>query len=933
MTKTNIPPHSPFDNSASPKSVSQAQAMPIPKVTLLLKAVIILTFLCIGISLSVSVKKPAAPIYRTGTISIDNSFQNNSLKTASGSAIPNKYEKENIYESKQIKPDFAFNGLILSWAQYSPPKTDAKIYLKFKNNDQWEQDWQLAEIDDESLNSSQSKEFIADSLVLTDNADSFMYKIVTVTDDNNQSPKITGLNFEYIQASDIISTSVKSETLYASLVIPGGEKTLIKRSTWGANEALTYQEDEEESNGRDLSDIEKSTELTSDTKDSKHESIPQTVKINKIIDVDPVNEKKYKWPLQYPEKINKIIIHHTATTRDIKRPLVAIRNIYYYHTMRKGWGDIGYNYLIDPYGNIYEGRRGGDSVVGGHAYGFNTGTIGIALLGNYENDQPSYEMVNSLVNLLDDLSRKHNISPTGVSEFNGKIIPNISGHFQVQATKCPGKNIKEILPDIRKLTAHTGQSASLSISGEPSAEEFDFEESGDYSPVRMSPDQMATFEIKLKNTGRKNWDQETFLVANQNGLNQGRIEFPDKYVISKQQESLVKPGEIGTFKMNLKSGLRPGFIVFDVTLIYNGDFKTDKYLSLPVFIDKPNTGYSVNKSYINEEKFNPGDTIEGYFEIENLSGFNWTNTGQNEVKIIFDGPLWRQSDILPKGRLILGTLQQDTVTPGEIGRFNFTATAPNYGGIYEEKLALYNDTLGRLEGQPIELNLTVGTPKPAASFVTMSSDTQFKAGETKLVTFQLKNIGTTEWRRIGQDAFNVVTIKNPAIKVPDEITFKESEVKPGQIGHFEFYVTAPQTSENYSIIFVPWHRYMRMIQDPVVFRFTVGESGGSSNGSANSDTSSKNTQIENPIRIKITSTETGTNNRYSLPAPIITASSNFKVIAGGKILNNFNLGQNLEITYRENKYFITGDKIALVTDQPVRIVPENNGKIEVVNMQ
>ncbi|CAN0511539.1 unnamed protein product, partial [Phaeothamnion confervicola] len=69
------------------------------------------------------------------------------------------------------------------------------------------------------------------------------------------------------------------------------------------------------------------------------------------------------WPPEYQE-VRHVIIHHTETPTE-QDPLVAIRSIYYYHAVEQGWGDIGYNYLVDRNGTIYEGRYGGQNVVGG----------------------------------------------------------------------------------------------------------------------------------------------------------------------------------------------------------------------------------------------------------------------------------------------------------------------------------------------------------------------------------------------------------------------------------------------------------------------------------------------------------------------------------------------------------------------------------------
>src|SRR5207248_3521731 len=96
------------------------------------------------------------------------------------------------------------------------------------------------------------------------------------------------------------------------------------------------------------------------------------------------------WPIQ------KLIVHHTDTQNNDPDPPATIRSIYYYHAVTQGWGDIGYNFLIDEQGRIYEGRHtldygvgippteedtSGNVVTGAHAQGFNSGTVGIALLG------------------------------------------------------------------------------------------------------------------------------------------------------------------------------------------------------------------------------------------------------------------------------------------------------------------------------------------------------------------------------------------------------------------------------------------------------------------------------------------------------------------------------------------------------------------------
>lgn len=84
-------------------------------------------------------------------------------------------------------------------------------------------------------------------------------------------------------------------------------------------------------------------------------------------------------------KINKIIVHHTATEDD--GDISNVASIRWYHINKRGWRDIGYHFLIEKIGNNYEVLVGRPlDIIGAHAYGHNTGSIGVAFIGNYSDD-------------------------------------------------------------------------------------------------------------------------------------------------------------------------------------------------------------------------------------------------------------------------------------------------------------------------------------------------------------------------------------------------------------------------------------------------------------------------------------------------------------------------------------------------------------------
>jgi hypothetical protein len=158
-------------------------------------------------------------------------------------------------------------------------------------------------------------------------------------------------------------------------------------------------------------------------------------------------------------------VHHTAGANDYSRaeaPAV-VRAIQLYHVRGNGWNDIGYNFLVDRFGTIYEGRFGGieRNVVGAHALGFNNGSVGVALLGTYGSAAPSRAAQNALARLLAWRLDLAHVDPTAVttvvsggSERYPTGVPvllrSVSGHRDTGYTECPGDLLYARLDDIAR---------------------------------------------------------------------------------------------------------------------------------------------------------------------------------------------------------------------------------------------------------------------------------------------------------------------------------------------------------------------------------------------------------------------------------------------------------------------------------------------------
>lgn len=163
------------------------------------------------------------------------------------------------------------------------------------------------------------------------------------------------------------------------------------------------------------------------------------------------------WPPEYIT-LHHVIIHHTETS-NTQDPVVAVRAIYYYHAVDQGWGDIGYNYLVDRNGNIYQGRVGGQNVVGGHSYQYAFGSAGISIIGDYSQVRESDAAKAGLVSIVSWVGRF--LDPYGRKDFlEIPQLHQICAHRDVNDTSCPGDMLYADIPAIRDLVAATLDAAS-----------------------------------------------------------------------------------------------------------------------------------------------------------------------------------------------------------------------------------------------------------------------------------------------------------------------------------------------------------------------------------------------------------------------------------------------------------------------------------------
>ncbi|MEE8346218.1 MAG: N-acetylmuramoyl-L-alanine amidase, partial [Dehalococcoidia bacterium] len=314
------------------------------------------------------------------------------------------------YVSPGLRSSFPATHAGLHWRGSSPQS--ASFWLRSSPDGQAWSEWQPVIV--EAGHGREPLPETYGALIRVDRAQQFQFR--ARLDGGNGKAEIQSVTVTVLNAED--------ETLALPLAAPSAKPLTYSREAWGADEGLRFKSSGE------------------------------------------------VWPRDYlPTK--KAVVHHTATGNDYPSPAAAmadVRAIYTYHASTLGWGDIGYSWIIDKFGNAYEGRRGRDGpgydgpggrelvsegVVGGHVRSYNHGSTGIALLGTFQSVAPSSEALSKLGDVLAWECSQHGINPQASTDFLTasdnwhRALPNVCGHRDTVATACPGSSLYALLPGLR----------------------------------------------------------------------------------------------------------------------------------------------------------------------------------------------------------------------------------------------------------------------------------------------------------------------------------------------------------------------------------------------------------------------------------------------------------------------------------------------------
>lgn len=552
---------------------------------------------------------------------------------------------------------------------------------------------------------------------------------------------------------------------------------------------------------------------------------------------------RYWYPTYQPT--TQIFIHHTVTSdyQSTVDGASVVRAVWEYHANTRQWGDIGYNYLVDQSGNIYEGRAHGDNVTGGHVFEYNRGSAGVALLGcfhtpdsackelNSSSNPPSSTMLDNLTTLLAWMTTRYEIDPQGQHIFckydgTGCLLLNtITGHRDAQSTACPGDLVLPILQSIRESTSQK-KAGGFGYSAKRLS----------YSTVELGDNSQVSVTLGFKNTGQTTWyntGANPVLLATANSRDHASAFAGSGWINNNRpallNESSVAPGGTGTFTFNVANP--PGYLwewheYFG--LVAEGQQHFGNFIGIEIdtrsfyhsFVSQAAYTDSTKLTAISTDALSPGQTVWLVFKVLNDGNVTWGKTGTNTVRLGTDWPRDRNSRFCtpswPSCNRPAG-LQEVSVSPGFVGTFEFPILVPSEGGLHKEYFtpvvegATWLDSIGM--HYPLTVNNSyvwsfVGqTAYTDSSKITLVNLNELSPGQIIFFSVTAKNTGNTTWYSSGPYPARLGTSQPRDRASPFQAAgwiapnrpagLKEQSVAPSQNGTFEATYTVPALSGNF----------------------------------------------------------------------------------------------------------------------------------------
>ncbi|MCA9935330.1 MAG: N-acetylmuramoyl-L-alanine amidase [Ardenticatenaceae bacterium] len=326
-----------------------------------------------------------------------------------------------VYTSPVVQSPIPFNVIVPKWTAVIPDGASLEIQVRSKTAVGDWTDWADIHENDDWMTDADSP--TVGSLFLTPNAFAphqlAQYRVSMGRYEGTESPILQTLTLTFIDTSNTPTT----------------EELLAEQQAWDAGQNI----------------------LPANTT-----SFPKPSVISRQVWCNPYYGDECNPAVTY-YPVSHLIVHHTVTNNSYtpSESAAIVRAIWRYHNYTNGWGDIGYQYLVDLYGVAFEGHYGGDNVVGIHAREANRGTMAVSLIGNFQLGYldgivPPTIMLERAADLLAWKADQRDINVFNASDALPDIswgLPNLMGHRDVYGgtqTSCPGSGAYALLPQLRQ---------------------------------------------------------------------------------------------------------------------------------------------------------------------------------------------------------------------------------------------------------------------------------------------------------------------------------------------------------------------------------------------------------------------------------------------------------------------------------------------------
>jgi hypothetical protein len=715
------------------------------------------------------------------------------------------------YVSQTYRTNFQFDAIVPHWQESNADDQNRTVSIRVSEDSRHWSSWTPIEVmapqQDAPYDTRYGGQIFPEAPIITIGS-YFQYK-VDLTRTNSQSPTIRNLTVSYIDSRtppiQKMLSGIASWFRPTKVAAESSTPNVISRAQWG--------------------------------------SPNPTGSANRGTDA-------YWAPTYQP--VTQVFIHHTVDSDYeslIDGPSV-VRAIYQYQAITLGWGDIGYNYLVDEAGNVYEGRAGGDNVTGGHVYNYNHGSMGIALIGCFQTNNascnsltnnnvtpPSGAMTNSLTDLLAWKTTQYGIDPEAQHSFcqqdgTGCLsLYTIAGHRDAYPTACPGDLTYNELQSIRDTTA-----------SKKAANYYYAAEQLNYPTVNLGDNNQLSVTLQFKNVGTITWRNSGL-----NPINLGTANPSDHASVfqgsgwlssdrpATLNEASVPPGSVGSFTFTIAnpSGYTGDWYEY-FRLVAEGNTDFGDYFGLHIITRDYSYSLSSEAAYTDSTKTatanlgnaSPGETAWITVGLKNTGNTTWYNSGPFPVDLgtthYTDRPSTFYDTSSWLGRNRPARLTEASVAPGQTGTFAATFLTPARGGSYQEYFTPVTEGITWMSDVGLFLPATVNATYDwqfmgQAAYTDTSESTpvdlsNLSSGQRFYFDVTARNTGSSTWYANGPYPLHLGTsnpldsnsvVHDPSWLYATRPTAVSTTVAPAQTGHFAAYYTAPGQSGTYKAYFRP----------------------------------------------------------------------------------------------------------------------------------